>query len=262
MTHILSAAVAIPLTMGVVLYGSKPLFLFLVAVVALIGCREYFELISRVGVEGFPKLGMALSFLLLLSFYFGSDYLLQWGLVAVVSVIAAWFLIEKDVKTAIAQISFTLFGIFYVAGLSGYYLLLREIGSGRQWLLFLFIVIWSGDIAAYYVGKNWGKSPLVQAVSPNKTIEGAVGGLSGNLVAAGVVSVWFLDSTPVWVNLIGALICGIIGQFGDLAESLLKRNAGIKDSGNLIPGHGGVLDRIDSLLFAGPALYCYLSLWH
>ena len=113
---------------------------------------------------------------------------------------------------------------------------------------------------AYYWGKNFGKKPLAPIISPNKTIEGSIAGLAGSLVAGAISRYWFLDHIAMLHCLLVALICGIIGQFGDLAESLLKRQAGIKNSGNVLPGHGGILDRIDSLLFAGPAFYCYFKL--
>jgi phosphatidate cytidylyltransferase len=117
-----------------------------------------------------------------------------------------------------------------------------------------------GDTAAYYLGKNFGKNPLARTISPKKTVEGAVAGIVGSLMAGVVAKVWFLDQIAMVHCLLVALICGTIGQFGDLAESLLKRQVGVKDSSDLIPGHGGVLDRIDSLLFAGPVFYCYFKL--
>ncbi len=136
--------------------------------------------------------------------------------------------------------------------------LIRELEMGHAWILFLFAIIWIGDTGAYYGGRSLGKTPLAPSVSPNKTVEGAVSGLLGSLVGAGLMQIWLLSEVSLVHCLIVALVCGIIGQFGDLAESLLKRNTGVKDSGNLIPGHGGVLDRIDSLLFAGPAFFlCY-----
>jgi phosphatidate cytidylyltransferase len=100
---------------------------------------------------------------------------------------------------------------------------------------------------------------MAPMVSPNKTVEGAIAGLAGSLTAGLIAGFSFLDHIMIGHCLLVAFICGIIGQFGDIAESLLKRQAGIKDSGNILPGHGGVLDRIDSLLFAGPVFYCYFK---
>ena len=186
--------------------------------------------------------------------------MVEWGLAASVTLFGVWFFREDNIKTAIDQISFTLFGILYIAGLGGCYLLIRNFEGGNLLILFLFLITWLGDIAAYYWGKNFGKTPLAPIISPNKTVEGAIAGLAGSLIAGLIAGFLFLDHIMIEHCLLVAFICGSIGQLGDLAESLLKRHAGIKDSGNILPGHGGVLDRIDSLLFAGPAFYCYFKL--
>jgi phosphatidate cytidylyltransferase len=203
---------------------------------------------------------MVLSVILLASFYFDAAFMVEWGLATSVTLFGVWFFQEDNVKTAIDQISFTLFGILYIAGLGGCYLLIRNFEGGNLLILFLFLITWLGDIAAYYWGKNFGKTPMAPMVSPNKTVEGAIAGLAGSLTAGLIAGFLFLDHIMIEHCLLVAFICGSIGQLGDLAESLLKRHAGIKDSGNILPGHGGVLDRIDSLLFAGPAFYCYFKL--
>ncbi|MBT3270412.1 phosphatidate cytidylyltransferase, partial [Candidatus Poribacteria bacterium] len=130
---------------------------------------------------------------------------------------------------------------------------------GPGGILLLLVPIWACDSGAYFVGRAIGKHPLAPVVSPKKTWEGSVGGFVGSIVAAVLVGRWALD-LPILTGLgVGAII-GVLGQFGDLAESALKRSAGVKDSGRLIPGHGGLLDRLDSLTFAAPALYYYLLL--
>ena len=260
MKRFLTGIIAIPIVTGIAYYGSSPLFLFFVATVTLTGVYEYFTIIDRIGINGFPTTGMLLSFLLLLSFYFDGSFAMEWGLVAGVALFGSWFLQEDNVKIAIDQISFTLLGILYVAGLSGYYLLIRNFEDGGRLIVFLLLIVWLSDIASYYGGKYFGKKPLAPVVSPNKTVEGAIAGLTGSLAAGVIAGFWFLDHIMMAHCLLVAFICGTIGQFGDLAESLLKRHAGVKDSGNILPGHGGVLDRIDSLLFAGPAFYCYFKL--
>jgi len=258
--RLLTGIVAIPIVVGIVYYGSPTLFLVFVAAVILMGVHEYFTIINRIGIGGFRIPGMALSLLLLLSFHFNGNFMMEWGPVAGVTLFAAWFLQEDNVKVAIDQISFTLFGILYVAGLGGYYLLIRDLEDGRNLVFFLLLIVWLGDIAAYYWGKYFGKKPIAPIVSPNKTMGGAIAGLAGSLAAGFIAEYWFLGHIAMVHCLLVALLCGTIGQFGDLAESLLKRYVDIKDSGNVLPGHGGVLDRIDSLLFAGPAFYCYLKL--
>tara|TARA_B100001013_G_scaffold113974_1_gene65540 strand:- start:1086 stop:1874 length:789 start_codon:yes stop_codon:yes gene_type:complete len=258
--RLLTSIIAVPIVAGIVYYGSPTLFLFFVAAVILMGVHEYFTIIDRIGIGGFRIPGMVLSLLLLLSFHFNGNFMTEWGLIAGVVLFAAWFLQEDNVKVAIDQISFTLFGILYVAGLGGYCLLIRNLEDGRSLVFFLLLIVWLGDIVAYYWGKYFGKKPIAPIVSPNKTMEGAIAGLAGSLAAGFIAEFWFLGHIAMVHCLLVALLCGTIGQFGDLAESLLKRYTDIKDSGNVLPGHGGVLDRIDSLLFAGPAFYCYLKL--
>ncbi len=260
MARVLSGVLFIPIVLGIVFYGSSWLFFALVAGLALTGLYEYFSMIDRVGVEGFPIVGGILGLLLLLCFQLDEGYFLEWGGLAFLALTFAWMVKEKNVKVALDQISYTLLGVLYVAGLSGYFLLIHRLQEGRHWLLFLFLVIWLGDTAAYYGGRKFGARPLAPAISPNKTIEGAIFGLLGSLAGGLIALFWFLEGVSLFHGLLVTLICGTIGQFGDLAESLLKRNTGVKDSSGLIPGHGGVLDRIDSLLFAGPALYIYYQL--
>ncbi len=257
----LTAAVIIPIVLGIVFYGSPEWFLALVILAVGAGMYEYFSLVAKMGVDGFPALGGVLGALLLFCFYFGGVYFLEWGVLVFVSLFLAWILFEKNVKVAIDQISYTLLGIGYVAGLSGYFLLIRQMENGRFWLLFLFLIIWMGDAGAYYGGRKWGRRPLAPSVSPKKTLEGTLFGLLGSLLGGLFAHFVFLQSFSLFHCLLAAGICGMIGQIGDLAESLLKRNAGVKDSSGLIPGHGGVLDRIDSLLFAGPVFYIYHKLF-
>lgn len=261
MKRIISGAIAIPLVLGVVLYGSPLLFFCFVAAVVLVASYEYFSMISNMGVEGFSVEGGVLSFLLLLSFLVGTKWLLVFAIVFPVVLFTAWYLREKNVKVALDPIAYTLLGIFYIAGLGGYFLLIHNLEGGSQMIVFLLLLIWAGDASAYYGGRNFGKHKILPVVSPNKTVEGAIANIAGTLLAATLAHFWFFDELSLTHCLIVAFLCGIIGQFGDFSESLIKRNCQVKDSGSLIPGHGGFLDRIDSLLFAGPAFYCYYQLF-
>lgn len=156
-------------------------------------------------------------------------------------------------------------GVCYIAFLYPLVFLVGEIGpgagpdlpSGGDSLLFLFAVIWVGDTAAMWVGSTWGKHKLAPTVSPNKTVEGFVGGLVGALAIGLLMFFWKFAGVPWYHVMLLALGCSFCGQIGDLAESVWKRTLGIKDSSALIPGHGGVLDRFDSLLFAAPFMYFY-----
>ena len=152
-----------------------------------------------------------------------------------------------------------LFGILYIGYTLGHFLRLRNQHDGALLVLFVLLVTWAGDTAAYYVGKTWGSRPLAPRLSPNKTIEGFLGGLVVAPLIAWIGHLWFLPAvTPVDCLILGLLFT-VLGLLGDLSESALKRHAGVKDSGSLIPGHGGVLDRVDSLLLNAPVFYYYMT---
>ncbi len=152
-----------------------------------------------------------------------------------------------------------LFGILYIGYTLGHFLRLRNQHDGALLVLFVLLVTWAGDTAGYYVGKTWGSRPLAPRLSPNKTIEGFLGGLVVAPLIAWIGHLWFLPAvTPVDCLILGLLFT-VLGLLGDLSESALKRQAGVKDSGSLIPGHGGVLDRVDSLLLNAPVFYYYMA---
>ncbi len=147
------------------------------------------------------------------------------------------------------------FGVLYVSVFISFLIMLRHTVDGPLWVLFLFWVIAWGDTGALYSGTLWGRHKLCPVVSPQKTIEGAAGGLAANLIFAWIFKLLFFSSMPGLTCTIFALSIGVIGQLGDLFESEFKRAAGVKDSSTLLPGHGGVLDRLDALLLAAPAAF-------
>ena len=161
---------------------------------------------------------------------------------------------SQGVSYAILNVGGTLSGILYITVPWCFILLLRSFPTGNLLLIALFCCTWGCDIASYLIGSRWGQHRLCNRISPNKTLEGFAGGLAGSILTAGIIA-FVLDQgmTPLlWIG----IVCGTLGQMGDLAESLLKREAGVKDSGGLIPGHGGVLDRFDSILING--LFTYI----
>lgn len=193
-----------------------------------------------------------------LSFFFGTAAFLP-ALLASVFVLFTWSILKGgDLKEASYLVSFKALGLIYVAIPLSFLIPLRGLGSGQWWILFLLVVIWANDTFAYFTGKNLGRRKLAPAISLGKTIEGAIGGLTGGVIAAFI----FDSSLGMGMGMakvaVLSLLIGVIGIIGDLAESLLKRGAGVKDSGSIIPGHGGVLDRIDSLIFPIPMLYFIL----
>lgn len=181
---------------------------------------------------------------------------------AVVICVFGYFL-EKDtdLEGVGYRVGYMLLGLFYVGTLGPLIGLLRDLPDGVPWVFLLLAVTWLNDTFAYFAGHWWGKRKLAPKVSPGKTWEGLVGGLVGSL--AGLLLVWHLGGRffPFWEGLVLAVVSGFIGPLGDLGESLVKRGAAVKDSGQLIPGHGGMLDRIDALLFNAPLVYGF-ALWH
>ena len=171
-----------------------------------------------------------------------------------------WLLVRQRREGAFISWAWTLGGILYVGWLLSYFVGLRGLEDGRNWVFLAILVTFGSDTAAYFVGKALGRHKLAPRISPGKTWEGTIAGFAGAIV----ISLLFTLSTPLQLPigygqavLLGFLI-SLFGQLGDLAESLLKRNTGVKDSGSLLAGHGGFLDRIDSIVFAGVVVYYYV----
>jgi len=163
----------------------------------------------------------------------------------------------KELTTVISHLSLILLGMFYIPLLLGHMILLHDYIHGKAWIFFVMFLVMASDSCAYFSGISFGKHKLYPAISPNKSIEGAVGGLLGGVFAAWIVHLWFFpELTLLDCVFLGAGL-GAVSQIGDLFESMLKRSYDVKDSGTLIPGHGGILDRLDSLLFAYPLAYYY-----
>jgi phosphatidate cytidylyltransferase len=150
------------------------------------------------------------------------------------------------------------FGLFYVSFTLSHFVLLRNLEDWKPWIFFILIVTYVGDVAAFFTGSRLGKRKLSPFLSPKKTVEGALGGLLASVLAGLVCKVVFFSALTTAQALWVAAVLSMSGQIGDLVESLVKRTYGIKDSGRMLPGHGGILDRIDSILFAGPVGY-YLA---
>jgi phosphatidate cytidylyltransferase len=162
---------------------------------------------------------------------------------------------------AFSGVTITLLGVVYVGFLLPHLVWIRGRVDGVAWVFFVFLVAMVGDTMGYAVGRMWGKHKLIPHISPGKTIEGSAGSVVGNLAAAGATWAWFLPHRPVWELLALGLVTGLLAQVGDLCESAIKRALGAKDSGGFLPGHGGMLDRVDSLLFPAAFIYYYVTIW-
>jgi len=150
-------------------------------------------------------------------------------------------------------------GLVYIPLMTGFLILIRGLAGGAYLVFLLLAIIWSGDTMAYYTGRLAGRHPMCPSISPKKTVEGMVGGLAGSTLAALILGPRWFPAAPLPFHPLMGLAVGCFGQLGDLSESILKRWAGVKESGGILPGHGGLLDRIDGLIFSAPVFYCCIT---
>jgi phosphatidate cytidylyltransferase len=255
-----SAAVLLPIFLLIVLKAPAVLFSALVVVASAAGLWELVRMLEHAGrpVNRWLALGAGTA---VTAAFAASRQLEPFALptftllLAVVAVLAApvWRG-RPDVERA----AYTLLAIMYVGWLLGFGILLHDTSPfGAQLVLLVVGVTWVGETAAYLVGSTVGRHKLAPVVSPGKTVEGAVAQVVASVAAGGALAAWLLPACGWMVGVGAGALLGVVGQFGDLAESVIKRSAGTKDTGGLIPGHGGVLDRIDSLLFNFPAFYYF-----
>lgn len=257
--RILTAAVLIPLALGLVLWAPWWLFFLGLLPFALFSLWEYLELMGRVGSLPFRLPVYVVTLTVWVVAAFRPDQLLAVVVVGALILIAAGVLGQGRVEEIPWNSAAGVFGLVYVGLPFALILLLRGGEQGRWVLLYGLILVWVGDSAAYFVGRVIGRHKLAPAISPGKTVEGTVGGLVVTVaVGYGLFQLWFAAVPSAAIHaLLLPLVVNVVTQLGDLAESGLKRGAGVKDSSALLPGHGGMLDRVDGLLFVIPALWYY-----
>jgi phosphatidate cytidylyltransferase len=261
MARILTALVAVPLLLLLILRGPAWGFLALAIGFALAGFWELSRLASKVGWDLFA-FGYPLTALTVIAFFPGFPGFTEVGVAILLVVgLAAVFGREPGPET-LGSVAATVFSVLYAGALAGTIVGLRMTEPdelGRRWIIFLLAVVMVGDAGAYFVGRAFGKRPLAPVLSPKKTVEGLFGGILFSVATALTLRRTMLPELSPGVALGLGLAMATLGVVGDLFESLLKRSAGIKDTSSLLPGHGGVLDRIDSLLFAAPLVYLYVK---
>ncbi len=253
MTRVLTALILIPLAIGLIFLGPPLAVRAALAAVALLCLHECFSIVEAMGVKPFRPVGYAAGAVMVLT----SEPLGPLLVVVTVALMALTLQIERH-KLAIPVVAFTVFAIAYTCGPFALARALHELNP--HWMFVVLVVNWVGDSAALYVGRSIGKNKLAPSISPNKTWEGTIASLALGAGAGLAYLLYFDVSTLHWALLAGATaFINIAGQTGDLAESVLKRGADLKDSGALLPGHGGMLDRMDGALFSYPALYLVLE---
>jgi len=255
-TRILSAIVGLPVLLFFIYLGGWP-FAFMVTVLAILGLFEFAHMAA--GKQQILFMPVLLGILVM---QVGSY--LQWANWTALGILLTFCMVFavavfRFPQFAVEDIAVNFLGLIYIGWTLAHLIAFEDLGNGRVLVLYLFVAIWGSDSGAYFVGRALGKHKLCPKVSPKKTWEGSIGGIATTCVLLLLLNSYFGLLTPLAAILIGVAI-SIIGQIGDLIESLMKRSYGVKDSGNLIPGHGGVLDRFDSIMLAAPVMYYCLAL--
>ena len=272
--RLVTAAWTIPL-IGVLIWLGEPYFTVFIAIVGILAFIEFSRLTNIIKGKRLTVFGAIWTMLFivirdpklqtLIEPYFSLDLLVPLIITSGVAISLIILLTRRQKQGAFTDWAWTFAGIMYVGWLSGYLVAMRGLQDGKSWVFLAVLATFGSDSAAYFIGRLCGKHKLAPSISPGKTWEGSVGGLLG----AAAVSLLFLLATPLkltayldwWQLILVGLIISIFGQLGDLVESLLKRNTGVKDSGNIFPGHGGMLDRLDSIVFAAVVVYYVVVLF-
>jgi phosphatidate cytidylyltransferase len=265
MKRILTAVVLVPLVLLLVFKGQFWLITAVVGAVAELALWEYLTLADATGAKT-PRIAAAICVALLFLATFRRPELITPLLGAIPLALLIICTFRSPLNRVLPDAAYSVFGVLYT-GLSLTTLpLLSAQEDGPSLLIFLFFVVWAGDIAALYIGRTWGRKKLAHAISPGKSWEGSIASMAGSIAITALL-VWLstklqardiaILSYPGAISrwLILAAILNVAAQVGDLVESAIKRGAGVKDSGSLLPGHGGILDRIDALLIAAPVLW-------
>jgi len=256
----------------VVWFGRGPGFTALMVIFGVLAALEFYRMVANVKSPPLTYFGLVWTAFLILSrdsellslleVHFNPDLLTPLLLTSAVILSLIGLLLRRRKEGAFTSWVWTMAGILYIGWLLSHLVALRGLDDGRNWVFFVLFVTWVSDTTAFLIGRKFGRHKLAPNISPGKTWEGAIGGICGAII----MSILFFTRTPFqlplvyWQAIPLSVLVSILGQVGDLTESLLKRNMGVKDSGKLMPGHGGILDRFDSVIFAGIVVY-YYAVW-
>jgi len=253
---------ALPFLFMLISKGGAFLFAVVIVITCILALWEYFRIVLHAGgganQGAIPALGYITGCGIIWAAYIGSFEMIV-GLIILNLIVCALISLHRfKTDSGVSEIiTKQVLGIVYIPLFLSCLILIRNGADGGTWIYFLLFIVFCGDVAAYHCGSSFGRHKLCPAVSPGKTIEGSIGGLAANLVAGALFKHFFLPLLPWGLSLLFFIATGVAGQVGDLFESQLKRVGNRKDSGALLPGHGGILDRIDALLFAAPVAYCF-----
>lgn len=265
MSRILTALVLVPPLLAILFFAPVWSFLVLAEVVALLVAHEFYGVAEHRGYRPYRMTGYLGAAFLTASFHPEVIETLWMMLLLLLAVGISGLLRGRPGPTTIGESAVTVMGAIYAGLLTGTIVGLRCVipdTEGRYWVFFLLAVVMFGDTGAYYTGRSIGRRPLARTLSPKKTVEGLIGGMVASVLVAALIGPWLLPGLDWLRASVLGLVLAVLGVLGDLFESLLKRSVGIKDASSLFLGHGGILDRLDSLLFAAPALLFYVRFLH
>jgi len=252
--RILTTVIGIPLLIVIIWFGT-PWFTILMAVMAVIGSWEFYRLARQSNLQPITYFGMAWVLFLVISPHCPYPLTTPFLITSAIVISLIWLLFRPHREQAFTNWAWTIAGILYIGWMISYWVELRSLTAGRELVLLAMLTTFVNDTSAFLVGRTWGKHALDTSLSAGKTWEGTIGGLLASILAAIILSLIFPIPFSYWQVAVLGFIISLFAQLGDLVESLLKRNTGAKDAGKLIPGHGGVLDRLDSLIFTGVVVY-------
>ncbi|MEK7724865.1 MAG: phosphatidate cytidylyltransferase [Acidobacteriota bacterium] len=273
-TRILTALVALPILIATIILPAyfpqiaelKYIFVTIAVLALGAGLFEFYSLTKKLELKADAAVGYFGAAILIVAFIFDAPskapdiLLLSIALFIIATLITQTFRFQVDFSKMLTGIGATLLGVFYVVFLGGFLVSIRtgfDVFLSTKLLGFFFLVIMGADAGAYFSGKFLGKHKLAPKISPNKTVEGLVGGIAASLAFAVLAHYWFFPELSLKFSLPLAGVMAVISVLGDLAESAMKRGSDTKDAANILPGHGGLLDRLDSLLFNAPILYYF-----
>jgi phosphatidate cytidylyltransferase len=254
----ITGIIAVPLLFLIIWYGSEELFALFIVIVILIASFEYNRLVFGTENPWEKWEGMILALFIPLAVFMGDEKLILAVIAFSIFITSVLFLLRmKEPSLGINPLAKVLLGLMYISFMVSHFILIRHDINGVMWVFFILVLAFSGDVAAFYVGKTWGNRKLMPVVSPGKTVEGILGLVVGSVAGCVLFRTLFFPFLPLVHAVILGFVGSIIGQLGDLCESVIKRAANAKDSGSILLGHGGLLDRLDCLIFIVPFVYYY-----
>ena len=260
-THLkrwITAIAVVPALFAAIIYGSELVFAIIVMVLTLGGIIEYNTMVFQKSDIWEKSEGIIVGLLIPLTAFIGNIHFMFATTTFAVIIIFLLFLFRLNNNPLdITNLIKVVFGMMYIPVMLSYIILTRHFDNGMLWVFFIIVLAFSGDVSAYYVGKSMGRRKLMPSVSAGKTVEGTLGLIGGSIIGCVIFTMIFYRELSLVHTISLGFMGSILGQLGDLCESSIKRTFHIKDSGFLFPGHGGVLDRLDSLIFIIPFVYYY-----